>query len=158
MKITLGNNIASLQAQRRLNESSNTLARVSERLASGLRINSASDDAAGLAISSSLQSESRLMTQALRNINDGISMLSIADAALDELSKVVVRIKELAEQAANGVYSGTQRAALDAEAQALRNEYNRVIESTTFNDRSLFTSTESLYLQVGIDATQHSQL
>ena len=96
------------------------LASVYERLSSGQRINRASDDAAGLAVSSSLHVNTRVYNQAIRNINDGVSALTIADQAISNLSDIVVRQTELAEQAANGIYSTIQRAAMDREAQALK--------------------------------------
>ena len=137
MPITIGTNIASLKAQNQLGKSSRELGGVYERLSSGLRINKASDDAAGLSIADSLRSDRRVFTQGIRNFNDGISLLTIADSAIESLSNIVVRLKELAEQSANGVYSASQRKALDKEAQALSEEYLRVQQTTKFNGRSL---------------------
>ena len=146
----LGSNIASLKAQRRLQESTNTLSKTFERLSSGMRINSAGDDAAGLALSQSLRSDVRVFNQGVRNLNDGISLLNIADSAIESLTGIVVRLKELAEQSANGTYSNTQRRALDKEAQALSKEYFRIAQSTKFNDKSLFSSSfGTLSLQAG---------
>ena len=118
LPITLGSNIASLGAQRRLANASEKLGSVFERLSSGLRINRASDDAAGLAVSSSLNAYQRIYTQGVRNLNDGVSALSIADGAIGQLSNIVTRQNELAEQAANGIYTTVPRSALDREAQA----------------------------------------
>jgi flagellin len=108
MTVRLNTNLASLNAQRRLGEVTSSLGKTYERLSSGLRINRASDDAAGLAVASGLNVDSRVFSQGLRNINDGISALQIADGALEELSNVVTRIIELSEQASNGVISATQ--------------------------------------------------
>jgi len=119
MTIRIGSNIASLTAQRRLGEADSALSKTFERLSSGQRINRASDDAAGLAIADDLKAKGRIYTQGIRNGNDGISLLNIADSAIDALTGVVTRIRELSEQSANGTYSNQQRAALDAEAQAL---------------------------------------
>ncbi len=102
MAITLGSNIASLQAQRQLFKTEQNLSTVFERLSSGQRINRASDDAAGLAISESLNTDRRVFNQGIRNLNDGLSVLNIADSTVAELSGIVIRIQELAEQAANG--------------------------------------------------------
>ena len=99
--IRIASNLASLNAQRRLGEASSQLGKVSERLSSGLRINRAADDAAGLAISESLKTDQRVFGQGVRNLNDGISLLSIADSTLETLSNISVRMKELAEQASN---------------------------------------------------------
>jgi flagellin len=136
--ITLGSNIASLKAQRRLAEGTTQLSKTYERLSSGQRINRASDDAAGLAISESLKSDKRVFNQGIRNFNDGVSLLNIADGAIENLTNITVRLKELAEQSANGTYGVQQRKALDAEAQALSKEYLRIAQSTKFNGRDLF--------------------
>lgn len=137
MPLTIGINISALNAQRRLGEATDALADTYTRLSSGLRINKASDDAAGLAIAADLNNRSRVYTQGIRNGNDGLSLLSIADSAIESLSSVVTRIRELANQSANGAYSNEQRQALDAEAQALRAEYFRIANSTSFNGTKL---------------------
>lgn len=151
MAITIGSNIAALGAQRRLAQSSGSLTKSFERLSSGLRINRASDDAAGLAIAASLNADARVYAQGIRNLNDGISMLSIAEGGLRELSAITTRQAELAEQAANGVYSVKQRAALDAEARALTSEYNRIVATTSYNNLDLLNrdSATLLALQAG---------
>ena len=138
MPISLGNNIPSLVAQRKLGVATDAVSAASERLSSGLRINRASDDAAGLAIADSLAVKSRVFGQAIRNVNDGISLANVAEGALSSLTDVVTRQRELAEQAANGVYSSKQRSALNSEAAALTSEYNRILESTSFNGRKVF--------------------
>lgn len=151
MTISLGSNIASLQAQRQLFQTEQNLSAVFERLSSGQRINRASDDAAGLAISESLRTDGRVYAQAIRNLNDGISALNIADSTFAELSSVVIRIQELAEQSANGSLSTVQRESLDLEAQELTGEYFRVIETAEFNDTNVITEslTNGLRLQAG---------
>lgn len=133
MAITIGSNIASLKAQRRLSESTGQLGRTFERLSSGQRINRASDDAAGLAIAAKLNSDSRVYTQGIRNLNDGLSVLNIAEGVLREASSTITRLKELATQAANGPLNFKQRASITKEAVALVDEYNRIINSTEFN-------------------------
>lgn len=150
MPITLGNNISSLLAQRRLDDANSAFERTLERLASGQRINRASDDAAGLAISESLRAEARVYGRAALNVNDGISAINIAEGALSQLSSIVTRQLELAEQAANGVYSVTQRRSLHAEANSLVAEFNRIVASTTFNGNRLLDGTyDSLRIQAG---------
>jgi flagellin len=139
--ISTFSNIASLSAQRRLNRSTDAVASISESLSSGQRITSASSDAAGLAVSSSLNLNARVYSQAIRNINDGVSLLNIAEGALQELSSITMRQQELAEQASNGVYSSVQRQALHNEVYALVNEQNRIIASTKFNGLGLFDGT-----------------
>ena len=137
MPITIGQNIFSLKAQRKLAEGSSTLSTVYERLSSGQRINHASDDAAGLAVATALKSDVRVYTQGIRNINDGISLLSIAESAVESLGTVLERLREITTEALNGTYSQTQRRALDGEAKALASEYNRIVETTEFNNRAL---------------------
>ncbi len=150
MALTIGSNIASLLAQRQLGKTDNALSQVFERLSSGQRINSASDDAAGLAIAESLSADARIASQGIRNLNDGLSLLNIADAALENLSSITTRLQELATQAANGVYGKEQRAALDAEAQALSDEFFRITKTTEFNGQKLFTGELSNFsLQAG---------
>ena len=149
-RITLGSNIASLQVERRLAESTAGLSRSFERLSSGLRINRASDDAAGLSISSSLKADTRVYAQGMRNVNDGISLLAIADDALGSLSQILTREQELSEQASNGTLGGKQRLALDAEAQALAKEYARIARTTEFNGQKIFNADfGQLSLQAG---------
>jgi flagellin-like hook-associated protein FlgL len=157
--VSLNTNVASLNTQRRLAQTTTGLRQSYERLSSGLRINKASDDAAGLAIAQSLQTDSRLFSQGVRNVNDGISLLNIAQGAVDELSKVVVRIQELAEQSANGTLTSVQRNSLDQEAKSLRAEYNRVAATTAFNGLNLLESPLSnLSLQVGVTGSDSLNL
>lgn len=125
------------------------VSRISERLSSGQRINRASDDAAGLSVVTSLDNQSRLHNRALANVNDGISLLSIADGAVSQLSGIVTSIRELAAQAANGLYSSKQRAALDAEAQRLKEAYQQVVATTSFNGVNILSSSQQIQLQVG---------
>jgi flagellin-like hook-associated protein FlgL len=138
-----------LQAQRRLGDTSSSLLSSFERLSSGMRINRSSDDAAGLAIASSLRADSRIFNQAIKNVSDGVSALSIAQGALSSLTDITIRLKELSEQSANGTFSRTQRAGLQKEADALVSEYNRITATTTFNGRQLFDSESSFSLQLG---------
>lgn len=150
MAVKIASNISSLQAQRRLGEATYALGKVSEKLSSGLRINRAADDAAGLQISEGLRSDSRVYGQAVRNVNDGLSLLNIAQGAVQQLSNIVIRQAELAEQAINGTYSTKQRAAMNAEANALVKEYNRIIATTSFNDiKTLDGITNQLRMQMG---------
>jgi flagellin len=158
MSITLGSNIASLQAQRRLSTATDSLGRTYEKLASGQRINRASDDAAGLAIADSLRADQRVATVAIRNANDGISSIGIADAALGQIGGVLSRLSELAEQSANGVYSTTQRSALANEFVALGSEIERIALTTVFNGVKLLSGNASLTLQVGFDSASTSQI
>lgn len=158
MTVTIASNIASLQAQRRLGSATTELSKTFEKLSSGQRINSASDDAAGLAIADSLRAAQRVAAVAIRNANDGISAISIADGALEGISSVLQRLSELAEQSANGVYSTTQRSAMQNEFSALGSEIERIAVTTTFNGVNLLSANTSISLQVGFDSASTSQL
>ena len=158
MPITIGNNIASLNAQRRLSTATDSLSAVYERLSSGQRINKASDDAAGLAIADSLRANQRIATVAIRNANDGISTVGIADGALSQIGDVLTRLAELSEQSANGVFSTSQRSALQNEFTALGSEIERIAVTTTFNGVRLLSGTSNIVLQVGFDSASNSQI
>lgn len=151
---TLGSGSISLGPLRHLSRAVDEVSQVTERLGSGLRINKAADDAAGLAVSSILNLESRILGMASRNIGDGLSLLAIADSALGNLHDIVIRQKELAAQSANGTYSAKQRAALDKEGLALTQEYDRILKSTTFNGRAVFDlSYSDTHIQVTGDSS-----
>ena len=166
MPITIGTNIASMRAQRQLGKATEQLSSAYERLSSGQRINHASDDAAGLAVATSLKSDARIFSQGVRNFNDGISLLNVSQSALQALSSIVARQQELAEQAANGTYTSSQRSALNTEASALTSEYNRIVQTTSFNGIKVLDSsvTSGIRLQGGygsnssIDITLNQQL
>lgn len=141
--LSLNSNLLSLNAQRRLGEATSSLSQSYNRLSSGLRITKASDDVAGLAVSSLLDVDRKVANQAIRNINDGISYLNVAEGALGELTNIVTRIGELAEQGANGTLGNSQRGALQLEVTALQNEYNRIVNSTKFNGKQIFTGDDT---------------
>lgn len=155
----INTNIASLNAQRNLNVSQNSLSTALQRLSSGLRINSAKDDAAGLAISERMTSQIRGMNQAARNANDGISLAQTAEGALVEVGNNLQRIRELAVQAANGIYSTEDRDALNAEVTQLTNEIIRIGASTKFNGTNLLDgSFTAVTFQVGADNSADDQI
>jgi len=131
--VTIGSNILSLKIKQELDTNSSSLNKVYERLSSGMRINHASDDAAGLAVATSLNANAKIYTKAVRNINDGISYLNIADSAVGSLKDITTRMRELSTEAANGILADTQRTALNNEFQTLGQEYNRILETTKFN-------------------------
>lgn len=155
MALVINTNVASLNAQRQLMNSGNALDRSTERLSSGARINSAKDDAAGLAISNRMTSQVRGLDQAIRNANDGVSLIQTAEGALSESTNILQRMRELAVQSANGIYSASDRATLDAEAKQLVAELDRIAESTSFNGQKLLDgSLGKVDLQIGADANQ----
>ncbi len=133
MAQTINTNVMSLTAQRNLNSSQGSLMTSMQRLSSGLRVNSAKDDAAGLAIAERMNTQVRGMNVAIRNANDGISMAQTAEGGLQEVNNMLQRMRELAVQSANGTNSANDRANLDAEFQALNSEIGRIAETTLFN-------------------------
>ncbi len=155
MPQTINTNIASLNAQRNLNSSQSVLNTSLQRLSSGLRINSAKDDAAGLAISERMTAQIRGLNQAGRNASDGISLAQTAEGALTEVTNMLQRIRELAVQSRNATNSTNDRAALDTEAQQLRSEINRIASQTQFNGVNLLDgSFANQAFQVGANAGQ----
>lgn len=155
----INTNVASLNAQRNLDISQNSLKTSLQRLSSGLRINSSKDDAAGLAIAEKMSSQSRGMTVAMRNANDGISTAQTAEAGLATVATHLQRMRELATQAASGQYDSANRAALDKEYQALGSEITRAIAATNFNGTKLIDGTySSVSFQIGSTTTSESQI
>ncbi len=140
---------------RNLTNATNDLRSSFEKLSSGKRINRAKDDAAGLAIVSQLEADTRISRRAIDNGGDAISIANVAESALTQVSDITTRQQELATQAANGVYSNEQRANLDSEYQALEQEKNRILSSTTFNGQSVFQGST---IQVGSDSSASSQI
>lgn len=155
MALTVNVNVASINAQRNLQRSTVQLNRALERLSSGLRINRAGDDAAGLAISETLRSQIRGLQQAVRNANDGLSLVGTAEGALNESTNIIQRIRELAIQAANGTNSDANRASLQDEIDQLIEELDRIGNTTQFNGRNLLDgSFTNVTLQVGANRGQ----
>ena len=154
MALYVNTNTSSLNAQNQLMKSGNALDTAYERLSSGLRINSASDDAAGLQISNRLTSQVNGLNQAVRNANDGISLAQTAEGALDETTSMLQRMRTLAIQSANGSNTDEDRVALQEEIAQLATEINRVAEDTTFGGQNLLDGSYSGQFQVGADANQ----
>jgi len=155
MAIVVNSNIGSLNAQRNLNSSQLSLNTSMRRLSSGLRINSAKDDAAGLAISDRMTSQIRGLNQAVRNANDGISMAQTAEGALGETTNLLQRMREIAVQAANDTNTDEDRDSLDAEFQQLISEIDRISDNTQFNNKNLLDGTSSGNLfHIGANADQ----
>ena len=166
MPIRIFNNTASINAQNLLGQNNSRLSNSVERISSGLRINKAADDAAGLAISEGLRSDIRSLRQAVRNSNDGVSLINIAEGALNEQSGMLIRLRELASQAATGTTGSTERATIQLEFNALRNEIDRITNTTRFNDQNLIdgslassvSSADQIFIQVGIDNNANSRI
>ncbi|GAB3375197.1 flagellin [Spongiibacter taiwanensis] len=173
MALSINTNVASLNAQRNLSRSQDTLNTSLQRLSTGLRINSAKDDAAGLAISTRFTTQINGLNQAVRNANDGISLAQTGEAALDEITNNLQRIRELAVQSANSTYSASDRAALDAEVQQRLAEIDRIGGQTAFNGTKILDGTFgtatfqvganvgetiSVNLTTGVKSTQMGQI
>jgi len=157
MGIRINTNISSINTQRHLYNSTISFNKSMEKLSSGLRINRAGDDAAGLAISEGLKSDIRALGQAGRNASDGISMVQTAEGALDEVSNILLRMRELTEQALNGTVTNQERGYLNDEYQALIAEVDRIALSTEFNGISLLDGTAgaAVNIQVGIETNAY---
>lgn len=155
MSLVINTNVASINSQRQLMNSGNALDRSSERLSSGQRINSAKDDAAGLAISNRMTSQVRGLDQAIRNANDGVSLVQTAEGALQEVTNILQRMRELSIQSANGIYNATDRNTLHAEVKQLKLELDRISATTSFNGQPLLDgSMADTFLQIGSEANQ----
>ncbi len=159
MAQTINTNISSLNAQRNLDASQSSLKTSLQRLSSGLRINSSKDDAAGLAIAEKMSSQSRGMTVAMRNANDGISTAQTAEAGLATVATHLQRMRELATQAASGQYDSANRAALDKEFSALSSEITRALDATNFNGTKLLDGAYTgIAFQIGSTTSSESQI
>jgi flagellin len=166
MPVRIFNNIPSLNAQRLLGINNDRLAVSVERISSGLRINRAADDAAGLAISEALRSDIRALRQAVRNANDGISLINVTEGALNEQSSILIRLRELSSQASTGTVGSTERQTIQLEFDALRLEIDRIANTTAFNGQKLVdgslastaSSSSQILIQVGLDSGIDSRI
>ncbi|MCA9503151.1 MAG: flagellin [Myxococcota bacterium] len=158
MGLRVNSNVASINAQRNLVSSTGNLQRSLQRLSSGLRITRAADDAAGLAISEGFRADIRSIAQAQRNANDGISFLQIGEGALNEVSGILIRQRELAIQAANGTLGQTERDTINNEFQDLTAEINRIASVTQFNGTNILLGSGTSTFQIGTDATSNDRV
>jgi flagellin len=171
MALRVYNNIFSITAQRHLGNNSAALGLSLERLSSGIRVNRGADDAAGLAISEALRADIRSLNQALRNANDGIAMINTAEGALSEQASILVRMRELAAQAATGTVGSTERATINREFNALRQEIDRISAVAEFNGQKLVDGSltndaatltrlgsQSVVIQVGMQSTVNDRI
>ena len=154
----INTNLMSLNAQRNLSATQSALATSVQRLSTGLRVNSAKDDAAGLAIAERMNTQVRGMNVAIRNANDAISLAQTAEGALSKINDMGQRMRELAVQSANATNNETDRASLDAEFQALSAEIKRNLEGTSFNGTKLFAALATMTFQVGANNTATDQI
>ena len=165
----INTNVKSLMAQNAMSVNNRNLTKAMEQLSTGRRINSAADDAAGLAISNKMSAQIRGLNQAVRNANDGIALIQTAEGATQEITNMLQRMRELAVQAANDTNTGADRSALNAEVTALKDEITRIASNTEWNGMKLFTeasagtsggigSAGNVTLQVGVDGTSNDQI
>jgi flagellin len=153
MAQVINTNVMSLNAQRNLNSTQSAMAKSLNRLSSGLRINSAKDDAAGLAIATRFSAQINGLNQAVRNSNDGISLAQTAEGALQEITTNLQRMRELAVQSANGTYASGDRTSLNKEVSALKSEITRITNAVEFNGVKVLGASASITFQVGAGAT-----
>jgi flagellin len=161
MSLVINTNIASMSAQRNLVINSEKLATSVQRLSSGLRINSAKDDAAGLAVSEKIRAQVRSISVAIRNSQDGISLAQTNEGGLQEIGNILGRMRELSEQSANGTLGQSERNSLDAEYQQLKSEIDRISNTTEFNGTKLLDGSKSaagVSLQVGFQNTTNDRI
>jgi len=161
MGLVINTNIMSLNAQRNLVEANLKLAKSAQRLSSGLRINTAADDAAGLAISNKLTAHIRSIAVAIRNSQDGISLSQTAEGSLSKITDILIRMRELAEESANGSMGDSDRSALDNEYSQLKSEIDRIVNVTEFNGTKLINGSQSangITLQVGFQNTSNDRI
>lgn len=149
----INTNVSALRAQNASRMASNALGTAMERLSSGKRINGAKDDAAGLAIATRMDAKVRGLNQAVRNANDGISMAQTAEGAMSEISNILVRMRELAVQSANGTVADSDRTAINAESTALRSQIDDIAGRTDFNGTVLLAD-QTISIQTGVDTGQ----
>src|SRR5437763_7042332 len=149
MSLMINTNIEAYDAHRNLVNTENELSKSMHRLSSGLRINSAADDAAGLAISESLTGQVNGLDQAQRNVQDGVSLVQTADGTLNDVQQMLQRVRELAVQYANGTLSTTDQNAISSEVSQLASEISRIGTSAQFNNIQLFSTSSTITFQVG---------
>ena len=155
----INNNIMAMNTHRQYSINNTNVAASTEKLSSGLRINRAGDDAAGLAISEKMRAQIRGLNQAVRNAQDGISLIQTAEGALNETHSILQRMRELAVQAASGQYDSENRLALDKEFQQLASEITRAMDATNFNGKKLLDgSFTGINFQIGASTTTESQI
>ena len=158
MSITIFTNVPAQKAVGQSRIASTALAKTFERLSSGLRITKAADDAAGLSIAENLRADTRIASTAIRNTNDGLSFVAVAESALGEIGNILTRMAELAEQKGNSTLSAAQVSPLFQEFAALGSEINRIVKTSTFNGITVLSYTETVKIQVGFDSNSNSQI
>jgi len=158
MAMSIRTNVAAISSINTLGRTQGNLSNSLERISSGLRINRAADDAAGLGVATRMESDNTSLQQAMRNTNDGISMVQTAESSLEQLTNILIRFRELSVQAANETYSSDDRTMIQTEMGQLKSEYNRITSTSSFNEQSLLDATISISIQVGTDTASTNQI
>ena len=159
MALTVRTNVAALGAIGKLNKTQNNLTSSLEKISSGLRVNRASDDSAGMSVASRMESDNVSLKQAMRNANDGVSMIQTAEGGLNEMYNILVRMRELAVQGSNQTYNSSDRAAISSEFTTLASEIKRIASVANFNRQNVLNSTTTNFaLQVGIQNNDDNKI
>jgi len=158
MGMTVRTNMAALSSIATLNKTQGSLSSSLEKISSGLRINRAGDDAAGLGVATRMETDNTSMKQAIRNTNDGISLVQTAEGSIEQLTNILIRFRELSVQASNETYTATDRGMIGTEMTALRDEYKRITTLANFNEQSLLNNSSTLSIQVGIDSGSNNRI
>ena len=163
MPLRIFTNLSSLNAQRALQISSDSLGGSLQRIASGIRLHRGGDDIAAMSVSESLRGDAIALKQGSRNLNDGIALVKMIDGALNEQASILIRLREISSQSATGTIGNTERATLNLEFSALRAEFDRIAATTEFNDRKLLdgtmsaSSSKTTVLQIGLDSSTNNR-
>jgi len=158
MAMTVRTNMAALSSISTLNKTQGSLSSSLEKISSGLRINRAGDDAAGLGVATRMETDNVSLKQAMRNTNDGISLVQTAEGSIEQLTNILIRFRELSVQASNETYTSTDRGMIGTEMTALRDEYKRITTLANFNEQSLLNNASTLSIQVGIDSGSNNRI
>jgi len=158
MAMSIRTNLAAISSINSLNSTQKSLSSSLEKISSGLRINRAGDDAAGLGVATRMETDNTSLKQAMRNTNDGISLVQTAEGSLEQLTNILIRFRELSVQAANETYTSTDRGMIGTEMTQLQAEYQRITTLANFNEQSLLNGSGTLTIQVGIDGTANDAI
>ena len=158
MAMSIRTNLAAISSINSLSGTQKSLSSSLEKISSGLRINRAADDAAGLGVANRMETDNTSLKQAMRNTNDGISLVQTAEGSIEQLTNILIRFRELSVQAANETYTTTDRGMIGTEMTQLKNEYQRITTLANFNEQSLLNGSGTLNIQVGIDGTSNDAI
>jgi flagellin len=158
MAMSIRTNLAAISSINSLSNTQKSLSSSLEKISSGLRINRAADDAAGLGVATRMETDNTSLKQAMRNTNDGISLVQTAEGSIEQLTNILIRFRELSVQASNDTYTATDREMIGTEMAQLQNEYQRITTLANFNEQSLLNGTGNLSIQVGIDGASDNAI